>query len=63
MSDSTPSNSGGSTASKPTPAIVSRAILQQCLSAKLQLNHPDDALVVEGEEEPVFATVGKGNRC
>ena len=42
------------------PSIVSRVILQQCLSAKLQLNHPDDQLVVEGEEEPVFATVGKG---
>merc|ERR1712228_395817 len=38
----------------------SRVVLQQCLSAKLQLNHPDDSLVTEGEHEPVYATVGKG---
>ena len=49
-----------SASSKPTPSIVSRVVLQQCLSARLQLNHPDDALIVEGEEEPVYATVGKG---
>jgi len=49
-----------SASSKPTPSIISRVVLQQCLSARLQLNHPDDALIVEGEEEPVYATVGKG---
>ena len=61
MSDQAQSSNGDATSAttKSSPPVASRAVLQQCLSAKLQLNHPDNALVVE--DEPVFATIGKGS--